>query len=86
VDGNRRLVVIGRGAVLALEVSWLTRSSADWHRLLKLCGLADVVIIDEHAEIGCKVFGTMGLRGYDGAPRQPIFDRWTAARTLPITS
>lgn len=37
------------GAVLALEVSRLTRSSADWHRLLELCGLADVVIVDEQA-------------------------------------
>lgn len=34
---------------VALEVSRLTRSSADWHRLLELCGLADVVIIDEQA-------------------------------------
>jgi DNA invertase Pin-like site-specific DNA recombinase len=30
-------------------VSRLTRSSADWHRLLELCGLADVVIVDEQA-------------------------------------
>jgi len=37
------------GAVFALEVSRLTRSSADWHRLLELCGLADVVIVDEQA-------------------------------------
>ena len=29
-------------------------------------------------------FGTMGIRDYDGAPRQPIFDRWTSARALPI--
>jgi DNA invertase Pin-like site-specific DNA recombinase len=37
------------GALFALEVSRLTRSSADWHRLLELCGLADVVIVDEQA-------------------------------------
>jgi len=37
------------GAVFALEVSRLARSSADWHRLLELCGLADVVIADEQA-------------------------------------
>jgi hypothetical protein len=24
------------------------------------------------------------VRGHDGAPRQPIFDRWTAARALPV--
>jgi len=35
------------GAVLALEVSRLARSSADWHRLLDLCGWADVLIADE---------------------------------------
>jgi len=35
------------GIVLALEVSRLARSSADWHRLLDLCGLADVLIADE---------------------------------------
>jgi DNA invertase Pin-like site-specific DNA recombinase len=35
------------GAIFALEVSRLARSSADWHRLLDLCGLSDVVIVDE---------------------------------------
>jgi DNA invertase Pin-like site-specific DNA recombinase len=37
------------GAIFALEVSRLSRSSADWHRLLELCALTDVVIIDEQA-------------------------------------
>ncbi len=37
------------GAIFALDVSRLARSSADWHRLLDLCGLADVVIADEQA-------------------------------------
>jgi DNA invertase Pin-like site-specific DNA recombinase len=35
------------GGLFALEVSRLARSSADWHRLLELAGLADVVIGDE---------------------------------------
>jgi DNA invertase Pin-like site-specific DNA recombinase len=35
------------GVVLALEVSRLARSSADWHRLIELCALADVAIADE---------------------------------------
>jgi DNA invertase Pin-like site-specific DNA recombinase len=35
------------GAVFALDVSRLARSSADWHRLLDLCGIADVVIADD---------------------------------------
>jgi len=35
------------GAIFSLEVSRLARSSADWHRLLDLCGLADVLLADE---------------------------------------
>jgi len=50
--GFRRLaeqVSLGRvGVIFALEVSRLARSSADWHKLLDLCGLADVLIADEH--------------------------------------
>jgi DNA invertase Pin-like site-specific DNA recombinase len=51
--GFRRLseqVAQGRvGAIFALEVSRLSRSSADWYRLLDLCGITDVVLVDEHA-------------------------------------
>jgi len=50
-DGFQRLaedVAHGRvGGIFALEVSRLSRSSADWHRLLELCNLADVVLVDE---------------------------------------
>jgi len=50
-EGFQRLaeeVAHGRvGAIFALEVSRLSRSSADWHRLLELCNLADVVLVDE---------------------------------------
>lgn len=43
-------VVHGRvGAIFALEVSRLARSSADWYRLLDLCRLADVVLLDEQS-------------------------------------
>jgi DNA invertase Pin-like site-specific DNA recombinase len=35
------------GAVLALDVSRLARSSEDWRRLLALCGVAGVAVIDE---------------------------------------
>ena len=52
-SGFQRLaeeVAHGRvGAIFALEVSRLARRSADWHRLLDLCRLADVVIGDEQA-------------------------------------
>ncbi|CAN94212.1 recombinase [Sorangium cellulosum So ce56] len=37
------------GAIFALEVSRLARCSADWYRLLDLCGLADVILADEHS-------------------------------------
>jgi hypothetical protein len=37
-----------------------------------------------YGEMLLKIFGTMGIREYDGTPRQPIFDRWTAARALPL--
>ncbi len=46
VDG----VVRGEfGAIFALEVSRLARSSVDWQRLLALCAVADVVVSDENA-------------------------------------
>jgi DNA invertase Pin-like site-specific DNA recombinase len=37
------------GAIFSIEVSRLARSSADWHQLLDLCRLADVLIVDENA-------------------------------------
>lgn len=51
-EGFRRLaegVAHGHvGAIFALEPSRFARSSADWHRLLDLCRLADVLIADEN--------------------------------------
>ena len=35
------------GAILALEVSRLARSSADWQQLLRLCRIAGVLVADE---------------------------------------
>jgi len=37
------------GAIFAIEVSRLARSSADWHQLIRLCRLAGVIIADEQA-------------------------------------
>lgn len=37
------------GAVLAVEVSRLARSSLDWQRLLALCAVAQTVVVDEQA-------------------------------------
>ena len=54
------------GAIYALEVSRLARSSADWHRLLDLCGLADVVIVDEQAVYCPRDFNDRLLLGLKG--------------------
>jgi DNA invertase Pin-like site-specific DNA recombinase len=35
------------GAIFALEVSRLARSSQDWQQLLALCGVAQVLVVDE---------------------------------------
>jgi DNA invertase Pin-like site-specific DNA recombinase/transposase-like protein len=35
------------GIVMGLEVSRLARNSADWHRLLEICALAETLILDE---------------------------------------
>ena len=68
-EGFQRLaegVAHGRvGAIFALEVSRLSRSSADWHRLLELCGLADVVIADEQCVVGAWIGGHRAPRGID---------------------
>lgn len=37
------------GAIFAVEMSRLARSSMDWQRLLSLCSVADVTVIDEQA-------------------------------------
>jgi DNA invertase Pin-like site-specific DNA recombinase len=54
------------GAIFALEVSRLARSSADWHRLLELCGLADVLIVDEQAIYTPRDFNDRLLLGLKG--------------------
>lgn len=69
-SGFKRLaesVAQGRvGAILALEVSRLARSSADWHKLLELCGLADVVIADERAVYAPRDYNDRLLLGLHG--------------------
>jgi hypothetical protein len=35
------------------------------------------------AEYSIKQFGAMGLRRYDGTPREPFFSHWQALRTVP---
>ena len=54
------------GAIFALEVSRLARSSADWHRLLDLCGLTDVLIVDEQAIYNPRDYNDKLLLGLKG--------------------
>jgi hypothetical protein len=52
--------------IFALEVSRLARSCADWHQLLELCGLADVVIADEQACYAPRDYNDRLLLGLKG--------------------
>jgi len=69
-SGFQRLaesVARGRiGAIFALEVSRLSRRSADWHRLLDLCGVADVIIVDEQAIYAPEDYNDRLLLGLKG--------------------
>lgn len=61
------LVGLGRvGIVLALEVSRLARSNADWYRLLDLAGLTDTLLADTDGVYHPALFNdrlTLGLKG-----------------------
>jgi DNA invertase Pin-like site-specific DNA recombinase len=69
-SGFQRLaedVAHGRvGALFALEVSRLARSSADWYRLLDLAGLADVLIVDEDVVYDPRDYNDRLLLGLKG--------------------
>lgn len=54
------------GAILALEVSRLARRSADWHHLLDLCRLTDVLIIDEQSVYAPQDYNDQLLLGLKG--------------------
>lgn len=57
-------VSLGRaGIVLGLEVSRLARNSADWHRLMELCALADTLILDEDGLYDCNDFNDRLILG-----------------------
>lgn len=54
------------GIILCLEVSRLTRSSADWQQLLNVCALADVLIADEQAVYTPRDYNDRLLLGLKG--------------------
>ena len=65
------------GLVLGLEVSRLSRSSSDWHRLLELCAMTDTLILDEDGLYDPRHFndrlilvgGDSKQRDFGGKPR-----------------
>ena len=69
-EGFQRLVAeVGMGhagIVLGLEVSRLARSSADWCRLLEICGLTDTLISDEDGLYDPNQFNDRLLLGLKG--------------------
>ncbi len=69
-EGFQRLVAevsMGHaGIVLGLEVSRLARSSADWYRLLEICGLTDTLISDEDGLYDPNQFNDRLLLGLKG--------------------
>ncbi len=54
------------GIILALEVSRLARSSADWHRLLELCALTGTLIADQDGVYAPGDFNDRLLLGLKG--------------------
>jgi len=51
---------------MGLEVSRLARNSSDWHRLLKLCALANTLILDEEGVYDPTSFNDRLLLGLKG--------------------
>jgi DNA invertase Pin-like site-specific DNA recombinase len=69
-EGFQKLVTevgLGKaGIVLGLEVSRLARNSTDWHRLLEICALADMLILDEDGVYDPSHFNDRLLLGLKG--------------------
>lgn len=58
------------GAVLALEASRLSRSCADWHKLLELCAWSGTLIIDEDGTYDPRDFNDQLILGFKGTMSQ----------------
>jgi DNA invertase Pin-like site-specific DNA recombinase len=58
------------GAVFALEASRLSRSNADWYRLLELCSLTNTLLIDEDGCYDPADFNDQLLLGLKGTMSQ----------------
>jgi len=55
------------GIVIGLEVSRLARNSADWHRLVQICGLTNTLILDEDGLYDSRQINDRLLLGFKGA-------------------
>jgi len=76
-------VSLGRvGAVLALEASRLSRSCADWHRLLELCALTCTLIIDEDCCYDPRDFNDQLLLGNPCYAGCYAFGRYGTRKTI----
>ena len=58
------------GAVFALEASRLSRSCADWHRLLSLCALTNTLIVDDDGVYDPSDFNDQLILGLKGTMSQ----------------
>jgi phosphoenolpyruvate phosphomutase len=67
------------GAIFALDVSRFAETSADWPPLLDLCGLADVVIVDEQAIYSPRDHNDRVLLGINGTKLNSV-----SCRDLPF--
>ena len=68
-DFTRMTTAVGlgqAGLILAIEVSRLARSNADWYRLLDLCGVTDTPIGDENGVYHPGLFNDRLLLGLKG--------------------
>jgi DNA invertase Pin-like site-specific DNA recombinase len=68
-DFHRLMAAVGLGevgAVFALEASRLSRSQADWHKLLDICALTDTLIVDHDGIYDPNDFNDRVLLGFKG--------------------
>jgi len=68
-DFKRMMASVGLGrvgAVFALEASRLSRSQADWHKLLDVCALTDTLIVDHDGVYDPNDFNDRVLLGFKG--------------------
>lgn len=68
-DFHRLLAAVGLGevgAVFALEASRLSRSQADWHKLMDICALTDTLIVDQDGIYDPNAFNDRVLLGFKG--------------------